>query len=265
MCWHTGSGDIETGYRCGDNNLNFDAGWERIIYRRHDGLPENVDPSQSFSDALASTTMSMTWDGTSYWSCSGGSGSGVRLAQYAADGTVTNTYSPGIDFRSVFTKAPAVGPVFARGHSSNQIRVQTSPGVFGNDVLLSGGTLNSQSSVVFDFNRNLFVAMNNGTVTRWAADGSLVDTVTLEGFGSLGTESSYPQNRGIAVTDSGLYLTYDSGTLSVWSAAGQRLGTTNLNSVGADYNSNFSLSYANGLVWVVDTAGGTWYGFDIGL
>jgi hypothetical protein len=32
MCWHTGSGNINTGYRCGDNQLNFDAGWTRVVY-----------------------------------------------------------------------------------------------------------------------------------------------------------------------------------------------------------------------------------------
>ena len=31
MCWHTGGGNINSGYRCGDN-YPFDASWERIVY-----------------------------------------------------------------------------------------------------------------------------------------------------------------------------------------------------------------------------------------
>jgi hypothetical protein len=32
MCWHTFTGTIGFGYRCGDNNLNGDAGWQRLLF-----------------------------------------------------------------------------------------------------------------------------------------------------------------------------------------------------------------------------------------
>lgn len=32
LCWHTGGSNINTGYRCGDNSLNFDPGWERAVF-----------------------------------------------------------------------------------------------------------------------------------------------------------------------------------------------------------------------------------------
>ncbi len=31
LCWHTSGGAIDSGYRCGDNDLNGDSGWERVI------------------------------------------------------------------------------------------------------------------------------------------------------------------------------------------------------------------------------------------
>ena len=34
MCWHTGGDALNVGYRCGDNNLNDGAGWERVVYAR---------------------------------------------------------------------------------------------------------------------------------------------------------------------------------------------------------------------------------------
>ena len=43
--------------------------------------------------------------------------------------------------------------------------------------------------------------------------------------------------------------------LVVWSSFG----------AGTSFDSYFSLSYANGMVWIVDTAGGNWRGFDVGL
>jgi hypothetical protein len=32
MCWHTGAGAMNSGYRCGVNTLNGNNGWERLIY-----------------------------------------------------------------------------------------------------------------------------------------------------------------------------------------------------------------------------------------
>lgn len=32
MCWHTGQSALTTGYRCGDNDLNFEPGWERLVF-----------------------------------------------------------------------------------------------------------------------------------------------------------------------------------------------------------------------------------------
>jgi hypothetical protein len=32
MCWHTGNNSMNTGYRCGNNDLNSNPMWERIVY-----------------------------------------------------------------------------------------------------------------------------------------------------------------------------------------------------------------------------------------
>jgi len=32
MCWHTGGGTLNEGYRCGDNDLNGDSTWERAMF-----------------------------------------------------------------------------------------------------------------------------------------------------------------------------------------------------------------------------------------
>ena len=50
MCWHTNGGSISSGYRCGDNDLNGDAGWERVVFHSwadrdsdNDGVPDQED------------------------------------------------------------------------------------------------------------------------------------------------------------------------------------------------------------------------------
>jgi hypothetical protein len=32
MCWHTEAGEMTGGYRCGNNKLNADTGYEKVIY-----------------------------------------------------------------------------------------------------------------------------------------------------------------------------------------------------------------------------------------
>jgi hypothetical protein len=33
LCWHTSGQNMTTGYRCGDNSLNFDSTWEKALYQ----------------------------------------------------------------------------------------------------------------------------------------------------------------------------------------------------------------------------------------
>jgi len=90
-------------------------------------LQTNYVATQTFLDGLGTTTMPITFDGANYWSVSGGSSSGNRLARYGTSGNLLATYAPGLDFRSVFTDA--AGIVYARAYGSPTIYRQTAPGV----------------------------------------------------------------------------------------------------------------------------------------
>lgn len=218
--------------------------------------------STTFTDVLGYTTMTMAFDGTSYWSTSGGSPDGYRLAQYTSGGAIVGTYAPGLDFRSIFTDAS--GTVYARQYANSTIYTQTSPGAFTPFVTLNGGSLDSQSSVILNTLGTQFIAMSGGSVSRWDLSGNYLGALTLSGFG--GTEGNYPQGRGIAAAGN-YYLTYDSNNvLSAWDpVTGARVDQTVLTGAGTSFDSLFSLSYANGQVWIADGPGGTWRGYDVGL
>lgn len=223
----------------------------------------NYFASQLFTDALSETTMTLAFDGTNYWSCSGGGSDGVRLARYDSAGGLLATYSPGLDLRSVFTDL--TGTLFARAFNDATIYRQTVAGTFVNSgVALSGGNLDPQSSVVLNEAGTEYIAMSAGTVSRWSTNGTYLGSVDLLGFGSVAGENSYPQNRGIAVVGS-FWLTYHTnGVLSVWDPAGNRVMQATLSGVGTSkYDSPFSFSYCNGKVFVVDAAGGQWRGYDV--
>ncbi|MBM4164453.1 MAG: hypothetical protein FJ222_08435 [Lentisphaerae bacterium] len=226
----------------------------------------SYDAAVTFTDRLSSTTMTLTYDGTHYWSCSGGSSSGYRLAKYTAAGAWVQSFQPNVDWRSVYSQNGNGTPVYGRGFSSSQILIMNGDGTFANHITLVGGSLNSQSSVVLDDTGDELIAFNAGTVTRWnAATGALIGTVTLDGFGTLNGENDYPQNRGI-IKRAGFYLTYAGPcVLTAWDADGNRVSSTTLTGAGTSFDSYFSLSYANGMVFIVDNAGGLWRGYNVGM
>ena len=222
----------------------------------------SVHTNLTFTNAIPATTTGIAFDGTNYWDCSGGSSGGVRLGRYNSSGALISTYSPGLDFRSIFTKAD--GMVLARAYASDVIFQQTSPGVFvSSGVSLAGGTLDPQSSVVLNGGGTEFDAMSGGVVSRWNTNGAYLGSVNLQGFGLASGENDYPKNRGLAAIGN-IWLTYNGGgILSGWDYSGHRLFQTVLPGAGTNFDSNFSFSCCNGKVFIVDAAGGLWRAFDV--
>ena len=222
----------------------------------------STHPNVVFTDVLASTTMGLTFDGTNYWSCSGGGPTGVRLASYSLTGVMVTNYSPGLDFRSLF-----IGPggiVMARAFNTNAIYEMTNPGAFApSGVTLSGGALSSQDAVVLNGAGTEFDVINSGVISRWSTNGSYLGTVNLTGFGTVPGENVYPQNRSLAAMDN-LWLTYNGTNLvSIWDTSGNRLTELTLPGTGTNFDSQYSFSYANRKVFIVDKAGSSWRGFDL--
>lgn len=223
----------------------------------------SVHTNVTFTDGLTGTTMPMAFDGTNYWSCSGGNTSGTRLARYSLTGALLATYAPGLDFRSLMTTANGI--LLARAYGTNVIYLQTSPGVFVNSgITLAGSTLNSQSSVVLNSAGTEYDAMYAGVVSRWSTNGTYLGAVTLTGYGTLSGENTLPENRGLAAFGN-FWLTFNgAGILSVWDTGGNRITQMTLPGAGTDAgNSPWSFGFCNGKVFIVDTAGGIWRGFDL--
>ena len=221
-----------------------------------------INPTVVFAEDASQlqTRMTLAFDGTHYWSVTGGNTGGIREAQYTAGGAFLANYSPGLDFRSIF--ADAGGDVFARAFNNRTIYQQTAPGVFTPVTMLVGGALDAQSAVVLNGAETEYLAANAGIVSRWSLAGNFLGSINLVGFGSLAGENTYPANRGIAA--SGNYLfTYNSGTLSTWDLLGNRLTQDTLVGAGNTFDANFSYSIANDLFFV--ESGGFWRGYDIGL
>ena len=209
--------------------------------------------------------MMLAWDGSHYWEVSGGGAGGTREAELTPSGAPVSTFAPGLDFRSIFL---ASGALYARTYASPTIYTQTAPGVFSSSGTLAGTYLTSepdgaQVGIVLNGAGTAYVGQDTGTVGIWNLSGAFTGTLTLKGYGTVTGETSYPQDCRIAALGP-YYLTYSNGNLSAWDGSGNRVDQTTLTGAGTSFDSNFSLSYANGYVWVVDVAGGTWRGYQVG-
>lgn len=235
-------------------------------------FPSELNYTATFRDELSGRdsysafhTMGLAWDGSRYISVSGGSTVGLRLAVYSRNGTITRFLAPIMDFRSVFaTSKCCVGDtdtnsharpkprVYVRLFANNTLYRMSCDGVFRPAVDLNG-TLESQSHVVCSScGGGNFVAMSyGGRVDFWNRRGRLVRTMWLEGYGDILGENQYPAYTNIAALDQYL-LTLANGELSVWNCSGQRVARVQLLGVSGAYDIYWSMSVANGLLWLQD-------------
>ncbi len=234
---------------------------------------DSYDATLTFAAQLSGAANSVAWDGTNLWEAVSSAAVDQNFARHDAAGAFLESFATGRNPRSIYTLGDGTSPVYLRGLSQLTQRVQNPPGsgTFVTDLTLQNdpssrliGSPGDQASVVYDATRDHFVAMVEGNLLRWDAGGSFLAEIPLSGFGSMNSENTYPANRGVA-TSNGYYLTYSSGVLSAWDDTGSRMDTTILNGAGTTFNSHFSLSYAQGKVWVIDLAGGTWRGYDVGF
>lgn len=256
---------------CGDGTINAAAGEEceggpgctdACLISCPAFAAEMFDPQVTFAlGDLAPAAVSIAWDGTDYWAVSGGSAAGTRAVQYAEDGTVQASFEPGVDFRSIFAQGDGTSPLRARAFDDDDVLVMDMPGVFSFDATLapSDPALAQAAAVVWDDEADVFIALSQGAVLQWGADGTFVGGVALSGYGTGAGELDFPSTRSLAFGQ-GCYLTYAEGVLSSWDPQGQRVDTTTLEAAST-FESEVSLSFANGMVFLAD--GTSWRGFDV--
>jgi hypothetical protein len=212
----------------------------------------NYTSDITFAENMGSTTMPIAYDGVNYWSATGG-GTSAPYAQYDSAGNPVAIFNPGIDFRSVFTDDN--NDVFANGYNSRDILRQVTPGSFTNYLTLSGGALNAQSHVSLN-NDGEYVAMQSGAVSVWDDSGLFSSSFSLAGYvGGSGGHMNFTAAEDYLL---GLFGT----TLYAWDYSGALLDSTTL--IGSN-SQIYSLSYANDHVFVINSSGNQWNGYDVGL
>lgn len=214
--------------------------------------PIALAPTDSFPSTIDSTRTGLTFDGSDYWEVSGGSTSGVRLARLNAAGDAAASYSPGVDFRAI--SAGPDGTVYSSAFSSAVVSTVDGDGSITPLVTLDGA-IEMQSDIIINEAGNRFLTHDSGTVRQWNLDGTLAETIVLQGWtGTPGALSSVH----IAQT-AGLFLAADPSAevVRAWDATGTPVADFSLADVSlASTEAQVSLSAFDGTLAVSD--GGTW-------
>ncbi len=226
--------------------------------------PGNYAADIVFDEYLDNIPVAMAWDGVSLWTVTQTGVDSRHMAEYLPDGTSVAIYTLATDFRGLASFVDGDTPLFARVKSlPGLLELHPVLHTFAADATLVGGTLDPDSNVVWDDTTGEYLALDDdGIVDRWDASGAWVGSVSLAGFGTLFSESNFPQDRRLAVAE-GTLLTYSMGTLSAWDRSGTRLDTTNLLAAGVLADSHWSFSFAASRVWVIDDADANWRAYPI--
>ncbi len=198
----------------------------------------------------------ISFDGTHYWTGVAGVPGHTSLAEL--DSVGTSVYSgTDKDYRSVFSDQ--TGAIFVRLFNDNVIYKQGAAGVFTPYVTVAGPNLGNQMGVVLNAAGTEYIAWDGSSVYRWDLTGAYLGSSSLVMTCTL----SCP-----VLSVGNLWLTYDDSTqtLSAWdNITGVLAGQTVLTGASTGhYSSSWSLSYANGRVFVADnTSAGKWRGYPV--
>ncbi len=219
----------------------------------------------NFDDASGHSALQtpISADNPSYgfiWTASGGTNTGVHLARYNPDGTTNAVYSPGVDFRSLYSNN--AGNLFAKEFGSGAVYSISNVGVA--TLLYNLNDPEAQSSASLNGPDTELYTMSNGTVRRYnAANGAFLGSFNLIGFG--GAELGFPDYVQMETNGSGRILTYSDGNVSEWDLAGNRIGTCVIPiSTPDDFNTEWSFGVgSDDLVYLYDASRTQWASYRV--
>ncbi len=201
----------------------------------------------SFAFTIPIRVINVTWDGNFYYLSNGGSAGSGQIQQVDATGAVQQTTAINMDMRGMFYR-PADGLFYAKNFGTDWFTVDPSTGNF--TQVLTGIFNQIQTKPDISADGSTIYEHDNGTVRMLDfTTGAETGTITGLQFGSF-------PGQHVVQTDGDHLLTMDeNGTIYTYDLQG-RLVTSFVLPVGVVAQSIWSLSFANGMLWVSDTGGG---------
>ncbi len=202
-----------------------------------------------------SVPMSIAFDGTYYWVVGGGFSTGL-VAQLDVNYNLITTQDVGIDFRAVFFN-PIDGEVYAKNYGLDLLRLHTNPFDGGYDVIFTGIFQDFQSKACVSADGSILFDHINGTARSYDFNtGSVINTFTLD----LQHDLNWP--RGNLLAHTGTYLLTVAGDMvyAYSDVDGSFIASCNLPGM---VPTEWSMCYTNGMFFIADDVGTTWYAWTI--
>ena len=221
-----------------------------------------VTPVQKmkFTDHVYYHNMGIAWDGEYYYTLNGGNTEYSNLNKYDDSGELDTGYDISTDGRAILY-SPEEEQLYVKslGMSLDQVDLDLEEADTDLEDIFNG----DQSSVAMSPDGSTLYELNDGAVKVFNMDGDEEKTFTLSSY-STNDERGYAY--AIAASEKFLYVWAPNSEtdILVYGTDGKYVTKFELPRAGF----GFSLSWANGMLWVAedadggsDGADGTWYGY----
>lgn len=231
---------------------------------KHEVRVTKVKPVQKmkFTDHVYYHNMGITWDGEYYYTINGGNTKNSNLNRYDESGDLDSEYDLGIDGRAILY-SPSEEQLYVKpfGVSLDDVDLDLEETSTALDDIFEA----DQSSVAMAPDGGQLYELYDGTVTVFNTDG---DEETSFELSSYSEKEEFGYVNAIAASDKFLFVwAPDSDAdILVYDLDGKYVTKFTLPRSGY----GFSLSWANGMLWIAEDADGgeagadgTWYGYKL--
>ena len=217
---------------------------------------QTIIPRIVFNENPLTHNMHITSDGQFLYTCNGGKSEFGQISKFTMDGNKTDSYKLELDMRSIMFNA-SDKKLYVHTYEQKLYKIDDlEKGIYSE--VFDFSERSEQSVPAFSDNGKLIYFMEYGQVFIYSLKNKKLKD-TLSGLNS--TDNAADGGTAIAVDKKNIYC-WDAGQQTVYIY--DLKGKFRKSLVLKHGNYGFSLSFANGLLWVSDDGNyeeGTWYGY----